>query len=119
MSGIYFPVGDVVMEGQFPQRRGRIGHPVQRNKSGVQSLDQSRLVEGLINADPRFHNPVYIFVSMLLQAGGVKGTWPRCSGATRSGARWRDLPEAYVPRTTCYNRFVHWWQAGRQAGRYG
>src|SRR5258708_17328172 len=24
----------------------------------------------------------------------------------RSGAPWRDLPEAYGPRTTCYNRFV-------------
>jgi transposase len=30
----------------------------------------------------------------------------------RSGAPWRDLPEAYGPRTTCYNRFVR----GRQAG---
>ena len=26
----------------------------------------------------------------------------------RSGAPWRDLPEAYGPRTTCYNRFVRW-----------
>lgn len=24
----------------------------------------------------------------------------------RSGAPWRDLPERYGPRTTCYNRFV-------------
>jgi Putative transposase of IS4/5 family (DUF4096) len=24
----------------------------------------------------------------------------------RSGAPWRDLPETYGPRTTCYNRFV-------------
>jgi transposase len=24
----------------------------------------------------------------------------------RSGAPWRDLPENYGPRTTCYNRFV-------------
>jgi transposase len=30
----------------------------------------------------------------------------------RSGARWRDLPETYGPRTTCYNRFVRWRQAG-------
>jgi transposase len=30
----------------------------------------------------------------------------------RSGAPWRDLPEAYGPRTTCYNRFVGWRQAG-------
>jgi transposase len=30
----------------------------------------------------------------------------------RSGAPWRDLPEAYGPRTTCYNRFVRWRQAG-------
>jgi transposase len=29
----------------------------------------------------------------------------------RSGAPWRDLPEAYGPRTTCYNRFVRWRQA--------
>src|ERR1700723_31798 len=26
----------------------------------------------------------------------------------RSGAPWRDLPENYGPRTTCYNRFVRW-----------
>ena len=26
----------------------------------------------------------------------------------RSGAPWRDLPEIYGPRTTCYNRFVRW-----------
>jgi len=30
----------------------------------------------------------------------------------RSGAPWRDLPETYGPRTTCYNRFVRWRQAG-------
>jgi transposase len=30
----------------------------------------------------------------------------------RSGAFWRDLPETYGPRTTCYNRFVRWRQAG-------
>ena len=24
----------------------------------------------------------------------------------RSGAPWRDLPEAFGPYTTCYNRFV-------------
>jgi transposase len=30
----------------------------------------------------------------------------------RSGAPWRDLPEAYGPHTTCYNRFVRWRQAG-------
>ena len=30
----------------------------------------------------------------------------------RSGAPWRDLPENYGPRTTCYNRFVRWRQAG-------
>src|ERR1700675_2308227 len=29
-----------------------------------------------------------------------------------SGAPWRDLPEAYGPRTTCYNRFVRWQRAG-------
>src|SRR4029077_11783012 len=32
--------------------------------------------------------------------------------ALRSGAPWRDLPETYGPRTTCYNRFVRWRQAG-------
>ena len=26
----------------------------------------------------------------------------------RSGAPWRDLPDRYGPRTTCYNRFVRW-----------
>jgi len=30
----------------------------------------------------------------------------------RSGAPWRDLPATYGPRTTCYNRFVRWQQAG-------
>jgi transposase len=30
----------------------------------------------------------------------------------RSGAPWRDLPETYGPRTTCYIRFVRWRQAG-------
>jgi putative transposase of IS4/5 family DUF4096 len=29
----------------------------------------------------------------------------------RSGAPWRELPETYAPRTTCYNRFVRWQQA--------
>jgi transposase len=30
----------------------------------------------------------------------------------RSGAPWRDLPDNYGPRTTCYNRFVRWRRAG-------
>jgi transposase len=30
----------------------------------------------------------------------------------RSAAPWRDLPERYGPRTTCYNRFVRWRRAG-------
>ena len=30
----------------------------------------------------------------------------------RSGAPWRDLPERYGARTTCYNRFVRWRRAG-------
>src|SRR5277367_1753162 len=30
----------------------------------------------------------------------------------RSGAPWRDLPEVYGRRTTCYNRFVRWRRAG-------
>jgi transposase len=30
----------------------------------------------------------------------------------RSGSPWRDLPEIYGPRTTCYNRFVRWRRAG-------
>jgi transposase len=29
-----------------------------------------------------------------------------------SGAPWRDLPEGFGPRTTCYNRFVRWRKAG-------
>lgn len=32
--------------------------------------------------------------------------------ALRSGAPWRDLPERYGPRTTCYNRLVRWRKAG-------
>lgn len=34
----------------------------------------------------------------------------------RSGAPWRDLPERYGPRPTCYNRFVRWQRAGIWAG---
>jgi transposase len=30
----------------------------------------------------------------------------------RSSAPWRDLPETYGPRTSCYNRFVRWRRAG-------
>ncbi|MET3973263.1 transposase [Bradyrhizobium sp. S3.9.1] len=30
----------------------------------------------------------------------------------RSGAPWRDLPTAFGPYTTCYNRFVRWRLAG-------
>jgi transposase len=30
----------------------------------------------------------------------------------RSGAPWRDLPEAFGPYTTCNNRFVRWRRAG-------
>ena len=29
-----------------------------------------------------------------------------------SGAPWRDQPETYGPRITCYNRFVRWRRAG-------
>ena len=35
----------------------------------------------------------------------------------RSGAPWRDLPEIYGPRTTCYNRFVRWRQASEKRRR--
>ena len=34
----------------------------------------------------------------------------------RSGAPWRDLPEAFGPYTTCYNRFVRWRRAGGWTG---
>ncbi|WP_134495503.1 IS5 family transposase [Microvirga pakistanensis] len=30
----------------------------------------------------------------------------------RAGAPWRDLPERYGSRATCYNRFVRWRRAG-------
>lgn len=30
----------------------------------------------------------------------------------RSGAPWRDLPDAFGPQTTCYNRFGRWRWAG-------
>jgi transposase len=36
----------------------------------------------------------------------------------RSGARWRDLPHIYEPRTTCYNRFVRWRRAGSGTGSW-
>jgi len=35
----------------------------------------------------------------------------------RSGAPWRDLPETYGPRTTCYNRFVRWLSRSRPVKR--
>ena len=34
----------------------------------------------------------------------------------RSGAPWRDLPAAFGPYTTCYNRFVRWQRAGVWSG---
>ena len=34
----------------------------------------------------------------------------------RSGAPWRDLPVAFGPYTTCYNRFVRWRRAGVWSG---
>jgi transposase len=34
----------------------------------------------------------------------------------KSGAPWRDLPEAFGPYTTCYNRFVRWRRAGVWSG---
>ena len=30
----------------------------------------------------------------------------------RSGSPWAEIPERYVPSTTCYNRFVRWRKAG-------
>lgn len=30
----------------------------------------------------------------------------------RCGTPWRDVPERYGPRTTLYNRFVRWREAG-------
>jgi transposase len=36
----------------------------------------------------------------------------RVLNGLRSGAPWRDLPEAFGPYTTCYNRFVRWRRAG-------
>jgi transposase len=32
------------------------------------------------------------------------------SWVLRSGAPWRDLPDRYAPRTTCYNRLNRWRQ---------
>ena len=37
----------------------------------------------------------------------------------RSGAPWRDLPERYGPRTTCYNRFAQPPAATRSRNRQG
>ena len=39
----------------------------------------------------------------------------------RSGAPWRDLPENYGPRTTCYNRFsvATGWRLGPNHGCTG
>src|SRR6201991_2071633 len=34
------------------------------------------------------------------------------SGICDPGTPWRDLPEAFGPYTTCYNRFVRWRRAG-------
>src|ERR1044071_726399 len=34
----------------------------------------------------------------------------------RFGAPWRDLPDDFVPYTTCYNRLVRWQRAGVWGG---
>ena len=34
------------------------------------------------------------------------------SGSCDPGGPWRDLPEAFGPYATCYNRFVRWRWAG-------
>lgn len=36
----------------------------------------------------------------------------------RSGARWRDCPEAYCPYTTIYNRFNRWSRQGIWSGMF-
>jgi transposase len=36
----------------------------------------------------------------------------RAFSGSSARAPWRDLPETYGPRTTCYNRFVRWRRAG-------
>jgi transposase len=36
----------------------------------------------------------------------------------RSGAPWRDLPDAFGPYTTCYNRFVRWRRASLCGSRH-
>lgn len=38
------------------------------------------------------------------------------SWVLRSGAPWRDLPQAFGPYTTCYNRFVPWRRVACGAG---
>jgi len=30
----------------------------------------------------------------------------------RTGARWKDLPDKYPPKSTCHDRFKEWSQAG-------
>ena len=37
---------------------------------------------------------------------------PMLPNKPRGGAPWRDLPTAFGPYTTCYNRFVRWRRAG-------
>jgi len=37
---------------------------------------------------------------------------PMLPNKARGVPPWRDLPDCYGPRTTCYNRFVRWRRAG-------
>ena len=74
---------------------------------------------GASNHAPRIHRP---------RAGGHQADAAeqaaRCPACERPpcperhllglaiGAPWRDLPQAFGPYTTCYNRFVRWRHAG-------
>src|SRR4051794_29940017 len=46
------------------------------------------------------------------RSSGERPTCPQWHLGPRSGAPWRDLPAAFGPYTTCYNRFARWWRAG-------
>ena len=46
------------------------------------------------------------------KARGVPRVDDRACLEWHSGAPWRDLPIAFGPYTTCYNRFVRWRRAG-------
>jgi transposase len=67
-----------------------------------------------IEADPTFRRPTLYMNPPPNVLPGMDGYFRtrKLDACKQSGAPWRDLPKAFGPYTTCYNRFVRWRQAG-------